>query len=233
MESPRNRAGMARYGINTARALGVPVSRLRHIARQLGRDHEVAQELWASGVHEARILASMLADPMAVTARDMDRWARELDSWDLCDQVCANLFERTPLAQRKALLWSRRRREFVKRAGFSLMARIAVSHNDLPDNAFMPMLAAIRREAGDDRNFVRKAVNWALRQIGKRNRALRSRVLAEAAGLRRSTSSSARWIGADAERELLAKARMPARENASTQRVARATTARRKPQVRR
>ncbi len=205
MASQRNREGMARYGINTARALGVSVARMRDMARRLGKDHRLAESLWASGIHEARILASMLADPLAASARDMDRWARELDSWDLCDQVCANLFERTPHARRKALLWSRRRQEFVKRAGFSLMARIAVSQKELPDSAFTPMLQAIRREATDERNYVKKAVNWALRQIGKRNPALLSKALDEAARLRRSSSASARWIGADAERELLGR----------------------------
>jgi 3-methyladenine DNA glycosylase AlkD len=205
MESARNRRGMARYGINTARALGVSIAQLRPIARRLGEDHRLAEELWGSGIHEARILASMLADPLAVSPRDMDRWVRELDSWDLCDQVCANLFERTPHAHRKALLWSRRKQEFVKRAGFSLMARIAVSQKGMPDSAFAPMLLAIRREAEDERNYVKKAVNWALRQIGKRNPALREKALAEAARLRRRSSAAARWIGADAERELLGR----------------------------
>jgi 3-methyladenine DNA glycosylase AlkD len=206
MANERNREGMARYGINTARALGVSVARLRAIARRLGRDHPLAVELWVSGVHEARILASLLADPSVVSPRDMDRWVREVDSWDLCDQVCANLFERTPHARRKALLWSSRKQEFVRRAGFSLMARIAVSQKDLPDSAFSPMLAAIRRGAGDERNYVMKAVSWALRQIGKRNPALRTKALAVAGLLRRGGSRSARWIGADAERELLGRA---------------------------
>lgn len=207
LESPRNREGMARYGINTAHALGVSIAQLRPMARRIGRNHRLAEDLWATGIHEARILASMIADPMEVSSRDMDRWARDLDSWDLCDQVCANLFERTPHAQKKALQWSRRRQEFVKRAGFSLMARIAVSSNGLPDSAFTPMLQAIRREAEDDRNYVKKAVNWALRQIGKRNAALRAKALGEAASLRRSSSAAARWIGADAERELIRRAR--------------------------
>ena len=206
MAHERNRKGMARYGINTARALGVSVARLRAIARRLGKDHRLAVELWLSGVHEARILASMLADPSVVSPRDMDRWVREVDSWDLCDQVCANLFERTPHARRKALLWSSRKQEFVRRASFSLMARIAVSQKDLPDSAFSPMLAAIRRRAGDERNYVKKAVSWALRQIGKRNPALRTKALAVAGLLRRGGSRPARWIGADAERELLGRA---------------------------
>ena len=206
MENARNREGMARYGINTARALGVSIPALRLMARRLGKDHRLAEALWASEIHEARILASMVADPLAMSAREMDRWARELDSWDLCDQVCANLFERTPHARRKALLWSGRKQEFVRRAGFSLMARIAVSQKQLPDSAFGPMLLAIRQGADDERNFVKKAVNWALRQIGKRSPALRTKALAEAARLRRSGSRAARWIGADAERELLGRA---------------------------
>lgn len=201
--SEKNRAGMTRYGINTARALGVSVAQLRLMARPVGTDHGLAESLWRTGVHEARILASMVADPECMSPRDMDRWVREVDSWDLCDQLCANLFERTGHARRKALLWSRRRQEFVKRAGFSLMARIAVSQKGLPDSAFAPMLRAIHLEATDERNYVKKAVCWALRQIGKRNPALRKRALAEARRLRRSNSVSARWIGADAERELL------------------------------
>jgi 3-methyladenine DNA glycosylase AlkD len=213
MESARNRQGMARYGINTERALGVSIATLRPMARRIGKDHRLAEELWASGIHEARILASMLADPLALSPRDMDRWVREIDSWDLCDQVCANLFERTPHARRKALLWSRRKQEFVKRAGFSLMARIAVSQKGLPDTAFTPMVLAIRREAGDERNYVKKAVNWALRQIGKRNPALRSKALAEAARLRRHSSAGARWVGRDAERELLRRRRPDVRSH--------------------
>jgi 3-methyladenine DNA glycosylase AlkD len=204
MRSERNREGMARYGINTSRALGIPVVRLRALARGLGKDHVLAAGLWASGIHEARILASLLAEPDAMSAREMDRWVRELDSWDLCDQVCANLFERTPLARTKAFLWSRRKGEFVKRAGFTLMARIAVRRKDLPDSDFLPMLAAVRREAGDDRRYVKKAVSWALRQIGKRSPGLHARALAEAKRLRRSPSASSRWIGADAERDLMA-----------------------------
>jgi 3-methyladenine DNA glycosylase AlkD len=172
MGSERDRAGMARFGINVDEALGVSVTALRRLARQLPRDHGLAAGLWETGVHEARILASMVEEPERVTARQMDRWARDFDSWDLCDQCCQNLFWRTPFAESKSVAWAARTREFEKRAGFALMASAAVKDRDAPDARFLGYLKLIEREATDSRNFVRKAVNWALRQIGKRNRRL-------------------------------------------------------------
>jgi 3-methyladenine DNA glycosylase AlkD len=193
---------MARFGIRPAHPLGISVTTLRRIARGLGRDHSLALSLWESGLHEARLLATMIDEPSLVTRAQMDRWARSFDSWDLCDQACMNLFDRTPFAWVMALRWSTRRAEFVKRAGFALMASLAVHDKEAADSAFEPFFVAIEREAGDDRNFVRKAVSWALRQIGKRNPELRRRAVEVAERVRSQGSRSARWIASDALREL-------------------------------
>jgi 3-methyladenine DNA glycosylase AlkD len=202
MGSERDRAGMARFGINVDGALGVSVTALRRLARELPRDHDLAAGLWATGIHEARILASMVEEPDRVTSRQMDRWARDFDSWDLCDQCCQNLFWRTPFAESKSVAWARRTREFEKRAGFTLMASAAVKDGDAPDARFLGYLELIEREATDSRNFVRKAVNWALRQIGKRNRRLHRAALASARRIARVDDPAAR-LGADgARREL-------------------------------
>jgi 3-methyladenine DNA glycosylase AlkD len=201
-ESPRDRAGMARFGINTDRALGISVTALRRMAGELGRDHRLAAGLWRSGIHEARILAALVDEPEKVTEAQMERWARAFDSWDLCDQVCANLFDRTPFAHAKVLAWSERPEEFVKRAGFALMAALAVHDRGADDDAFRAFLPAIEREATDGRNFVRKAVNWALRQIGKRNRELHREAVRVARRLAASEDGAARWVGRDAVREL-------------------------------
>jgi 3-methyladenine DNA glycosylase AlkD len=197
-----HRAGMARFGINTERALGISVPVLRKMSREFRRDHALAAELWASGVHEARILATMIDDPREVTAAQMDAWVREAESWDLCDRVTGNLFDKTPFAHRKAMVWSRRKKEFVRRAGFSLMAALAVHDKAAADAKFRQFFPAIVAAATDDRNFVRKGVNWALRQIGKRNAALRKDAIAVAREIARLDSRAARWIAADALREL-------------------------------
>src|SRR5208282_4691478 len=179
--SRRNAAGQRRFGITpSALQLGVPIPELRRIARPHRRDHALALALWSAGIHEARILAAYVDDPARVTRRQMEAWARGFDSWDVCDQVCGNLFDRTPHAAAKAAAWSARRREFTKRAGFALMAGLAVHRRDLPDRVFLRFLPLIRRQAGDGRNFVRKAANWALRQIGKRSPRLRRAAVAEA-----------------------------------------------------
>jgi 3-methyladenine DNA glycosylase AlkD len=194
---------MARFGINPDRALGVRIPDLRRLAKEIGTDHRLALALWRTKVHEARILASMLDDPAAVTEDQMDSWASDFDSWDLCDQCCGNLFDRTPLAYRKAVEWAGRDEEFVKRAGFALMAWAAVHDKTADDRIFLEFLPVIEREAGDDRNFVKKAVNWSLRQIGKRNRRLHRSAVAVATRLgKRDDSRTARWIGTDALREL-------------------------------
>jgi 3-methyladenine DNA glycosylase AlkD len=194
---------MARFGINPDRALGVRIPDLRRLAREIGTDHRLALSLWRTRVHEARILASMIDDPTAVTEGQMESWAGDFDSWDLCDQCCGNLFDKTPLAHRKALEWASRDDEFVKRAGFATMAWSVVHDKKAADATFLAFLPVIEREADDDRNFVRKAVNWALRQIGKRNQRLNRAAVGVARRLaKRNDSRAARWIGTDALREL-------------------------------
>ena len=193
---------MAGYGIDTSRAVGLSVSELRRIARGLGRDHELAAALWASGVHEARILASRVDEPARVSEAQMDAWVADVDSWDVCDGVCGNLFDRTPFALAKAVEWSTREPELEKRAAFALMACAAVHRRDLPDAAFGSLLPVIREQASDDRNYVKKAVSWALRQIGKRSLGLNVRAIRTAERLDRMDTRSARWIARDALREL-------------------------------
>ena len=216
--SERNRAGMARYGINVERAFGVSVHQLRRMAARLGPSHALALALWKTGHHEARLLACFVDVPARVTDRQLEHWVRGFDSWDLCDQVTTSLFDRTPFAWRKAVEWTGRGEEWVKRAGFSLMAGLAVHDKAAADESFLRLLPLIERGAFDERNFVRKAVNWALRNIGKRNPALRraavacaGRIRAEAnaraGGTRGGTPGvrAARWVAADALRELNAR----------------------------
>jgi 3-methyladenine DNA glycosylase AlkD len=194
--------GMARFGIDTTRAVGVTVTELRRLARDLGPDHELAAALWASGVHEARLLASLVDEPATVSEAQMEAWVADLDSWDVCDGVCSNLFDRTPFALDKAVEWSRREPEFQKRAAFALMASAAVHRKDLPDAAFASLLPVIRAQAIDERNYVKKAVSWALRQIGKRSSGLNSRAVRTAERIERIDSRAARWVARDALREL-------------------------------
>ena len=202
LANPKNVAGMARFGINPRNTLGIPIPKLRALAREIGADHALAQKLWASGIHEARILASMVDDPARVTGAQMERWVKDFDSWDVCDQVCSNLFDKTKLAHGKALRWSKRKAEFEKRAGFALMAALAWHAQTASDALFLKFMPAIRRGATDERNFVKKAVNWALRQIGKRNRALNRAAIKAARDIQTMDSRSARWVAADALREL-------------------------------
>jgi 3-methyladenine DNA glycosylase AlkD len=204
--NPRNVAGMARFGINPSNTYGISIPVLRSIAKQVGTDHLLSEQLWASCIHEGRILAAMIDDPSKVTDRQMEEWVNDFDSWDVCDQVCSNLFDKTTLAYRKAVEWSGRREEFVKRAGFALMAALAVHDENAPDSKFRKFLPIIKRASGDDRNFVRKAVNWALRQIGKRNDRLNQEAVKTARQISRSDSKSARWIANDALRELTSPA---------------------------
>lgn len=191
-------AGMARFGINPENTYGISIPTLRSMAREIGRDHTLAKQLWSSGVHEARILASMIDDPNRVTAEQMETWVSDFNSWDVCDQCCSNLFDKTDLAYRKAAEWSAREEEFVKRAGFALMAALAVHDKKAADEQFLPFLPLIGRESVDNRNFVKKAVNWALRQIGKRNRNLNSEAIATAKHIRDIDSKAARWIASNA-----------------------------------
>jgi 3-methyladenine DNA glycosylase AlkD len=199
--NPANLPGMARFGINVTNTLGASMPELRKLARGK-KDHALADQLWQTGIHEARILAGLIDDPHQVTDEQMERWAGDFDSWDVCDQVCLNLFYRTPLAIEKAVTWSERAQEYVKRAGFVLMAVLAVHAKKAGDDVFLAFLPIIQREATDERNFVKKAVNWALRQIGKRNPALRLAAIQTAIQIQGIESRSAHWIAADTLKEL-------------------------------
>jgi 3-methyladenine DNA glycosylase AlkD len=206
LANPPNVAGMARYGINPHNTLGVPMPVLRSLAKEVGKDHELALALWRSGVHEARILACLVDDPRQVTERQMEELVADFDSWDVCDQCCANLFDKTSLACRKTAEWSVRPEEFVRRAGFVLMAALAVHDKKAADAVFEAFLPMIKAAAKDERNFVKKAVNWALRQIGKRNSRLNSLAQTAARDIMTQDSRPARWIASDALRELTSPA---------------------------
>jgi Predicted DNA alkylation repair enzyme len=199
---PSRLAGMARVGINVERALGVSVPDLRKLGRRFGPDHALALDLWQTGIHEARILASMADDPGQVTRAQMEEWVSDFDSWDVCDQVIGNLFERTPFAMSVARAWTKRPEEFVKRAGFVMIAERAVHDRTSPDTTFSTWFPVIRFGATDERNYVKKAVSWSLRQIGKRNPDLNAAAITEAEALTTLSVPSARWVGHDALREL-------------------------------
>ena len=202
LRNEKNIAGMKRFGIcSRHELLGIGAVKLRELARSHRRDHVLAQELWASGIHEAMGLATIIDDPKQVTRSQVERWVRACDNWAQTD-ACAFLFDRTEFAEEKAHAWSKRKAEFVKRTGFSLMAGMAVHRKELPDAVFLCFLPVIRREATDERNFVRKAVNWALRGIGKRNPRLRRAAIAEAKRILKLDTKAARWIARDALREL-------------------------------
>ncbi len=200
--SPKAREGMSRFGIQTGKAFGVSIPQIRVLAKKIGTNHELAQQLWVSEIHETRILASMVDDPARVSEEQMEKWAIEFDSWDVVDGCCGNLFDKTKFAVRKAHEWSKRREEYVKRAGFVLMAELAVHDKKAADKTFLDFLPLIVREASDERNFVKKAVNWALRQIGKRNTVLNAAAIKTCAKIRDLDSGSAKWVAADALREL-------------------------------
>jgi 3-methyladenine DNA glycosylase AlkD len=202
MKDPKAAAGMARYGIRADRALGISIPKLQGLAEKIGKNRKLAEDLWSSAIHEARILACMVHDPQQITADQLERWVAEFDSWDLCDQCCNRLFSKTPFARQKALSWASRPEEFVKRAGFVLMAVMAVHDKKAPDRQFDPFFKRIKAEAKDERNFVKKAVNWALRQIGKRNLSLNKKAIAVADEIRQFESRAARWVANDALREL-------------------------------
>ena len=200
--NPINVAGMARFGINPDKTLGVSIPFLRKLAKEIRKNHDLAKELWLSGIHEARILAGLIDDPDRVTEKQMDQWVEDFDSWDVCDLVCSNLFDKTRFAYKKAFEWTTRDDEFVKRAGFVMMAALSVHDKKASDREFEKFLPMIVREAKDERNYVKKAVNWALRVIGKRNKVLNRKAIKTAERIRKIDSSSARWIAADALREL-------------------------------
>ncbi len=206
LSDPKAVEGMARFGINPKNTYGVSIPTLRSMAKKERGNHALAQLLWSTGIHEARILSCMIDDAKQVTEQQLEDWVKDLDSWDICDQCCSNLFDKTPWAHIKAVEWTRRNEEFVKRAGFVLMATLSVHDKKATDEAFLKFLPIIKRESIDNRNYVKKAVNWALRQIGKRNLALNKAAIQTSKEIQEKDSSSARWIAADALRELNSEA---------------------------
>jgi len=206
LSNPRAVEGMARFGINPKNTFGVSIPNLRKIAKETGTNHDLAQQLWSSSIHEARILASMIDDPLMVTEEQMESWVGNFDSWDVCDQCCSNLFDKTKFAYKKAIRWTKRSEEFVKRAGFVLMAVLAVHDKEAKDEKFLKFLPIIKRESTDERNYVKKAINWSLRQVGKRNLNLNKIALKTAKEIKMLDSRTAAWVASDALRELESEA---------------------------
>ena len=201
-----NLAGMAKFGIVVNGRLGISVPDMRKLAKEVGKDHDLALGLWKTGIAEAKMVASMIGDPVKLTEEQMEYWVKDFDSWDVCDQVCMNLFDKSPLAWKKVIDWSVRDEEFVKRAAFALIACLAWHDKKAEDQKFIDLLPVIKQASTDDRNFVKKAVNWALRHIGKRNRNLNKAALGAAAEIQQIDSKAARWIASDAIRELESEA---------------------------
>src|SRR4030042_1404543 len=206
LSNPKNIEGMIRFGINPKTTYGVSLPVLRKMAKQIGKNHQLAQQLWDSGIHEARILAGLIGEPEKLTEKQMEKWVKDFDSWDICDQVCSNLFDKTQFAYSKAFTWTKRKEEFVKRAGFVMMACLSVYDKEANNKKFEQFFPIIKREADDQRNFVRKAVNWALRQIGKRNLVLNKKAIAVAKQIQKMESKSAQWIANNALKELTSEA---------------------------
>lgn len=205
-KNSRALAGMVRFGISSKNTLGVAVPVLRDLAKKIKTDQQLALALWQSGIHEARILASMIADPKKFTAKNMDNWTKDFDSWDVCDQTCLNLYFCLPRAHQKAKFWAKDKKEFVRRAGFALMAVLAVKDKRADDNKFIQFFPLIKKYAIDERNFVKKAVNWALRQIGKRNKRLNKIAISWAKDIKKIDSKSAKWVASNALSELQSSA---------------------------
>jgi len=203
---PDQLEGMAKYGIEVERRLGVSVPDMRKLAKDIGKDHRLALELWKTGVAEAKIVAAMVGDPDKLTEEQMEDWVKGINSWDVCDQICMNLFEKNQLAWKKIVDWSEREEEFVKRTAFSLIACLAWHDKKASDEKFIELLPVIIRGATDERNFVKKAVNWALRNIGKRNINLNEVAINTAKEIQRLDSKAARWVASDAIRELESEA---------------------------
>jgi len=205
MSNPKNVEGMKRFGIRGEKIYGVSIPHLRNMGKEIGKNHELALQLWNSEIHEARLLSGFIDDFKKVDEKQMEEWVKDFDSWDICDQVCSNLFDKTEFAWKKAVEWSKRKEEFVKRAGFVMMATLAVHDKKASDKDFEKFFPIIIRESDDERNFVRKAVNWALRQIGKRNEKLNKRAIDTAKKISKMNSKTAKWIAGDALRELTSK----------------------------
>ena len=198
--------GMTRYGMVAEKRLGVSIPEIRAIAKELGRDHELSVELWKTGIPEARILAAMVVEHEKLTEEQMEDWVKDFNSWDVCDQVCMNLFEKTPLAWKKILDWAEREEEFVKRTAFALIACLAWHDKKAEDARFVELLPVIERGATDERNYVKKAVNWALRNIGKRNPYLNKAAIETARQILQINSKAARWVASNALKELESEA---------------------------
>jgi 3-methyladenine DNA glycosylase AlkD len=194
--------GMARFAIVGEGRLGVSVPEMRKLAKEIGKDHQLALELWKTGIPDARIVAGMVGEPAKLTEKQMEDWVKDFNSWDVCDQVCMNLFEKTPLAVKKIHDWSKRDEEFVKRTAFALIACLAWHDKKAEDEKFINLLPIIKNGATDERNFVKKAINWALRNIGKRNPVLNKAAIKLAQEIKELDSKAARWIANDALREL-------------------------------
>lgn len=202
MANSKSVEGMAKFGMTSTKRLGISVPDMRKIAKENGKDHTAAMELWDTGIPEAQIVAALIAEPEKLTDEQMERWVKDINSWDVCDQVCMNLFDKSPLAWKKIYDWSEREEEFIKRTAFSLIACVAWHDKTLPDEKLIELFSLIKREATDERNFVKKAVNWALRHIGKKNINLNKAAIKLAKEIKEINSKSARWIANDAIREL-------------------------------
>ncbi len=200
--NPDQVGGMALYGMTAERRLGVKVPDMRQIAKEVGKDHELALELWKTKIPEAQIVAALVGESEKLTEAQMEDWVKDLNSWDVCDQLCMNLFDKSPLALKKIRDWSTREEEFVKRAAYALIACLALHDKEAEDEVFLELLPVIKRGATDERNFVKKAVNWALRHIGKRNASLNKAAIRTAEDIKQMNSKAARWIASDAIREL-------------------------------
>ncbi|MFC2143770.1 DNA alkylation repair protein [Candidatus Aenigmatarchaeota archaeon] len=206
MKNPRNIQGMRRFGIQGKEMLGISMPVIRKMAKDIGKDHTLAGKLWKSGIHEARLLACFIDNPEQVTEKQMEDWVKDLDSWDIVDQCCGQLFDRTSFVEKKIDEWTERKEEFVKRSGFVLMAAKSVHDKQAKDKEFERYFPIMRKHATDERNFVRKAVNWALRQIGKRNPTLNKKAIMAGQEIQKIDSMAARWIANDALRELKSEA---------------------------
>jgi 3-methyladenine DNA glycosylase AlkD len=202
LSNPENVKGMARYGINQKNNLGISIYQLRPLAKEIGTNHALALKLWDSQIHDAKLLACFIDDPKKITADQMDAWAEDFDSWDICDQACTSLFDLSPLAYEKVYQWADHEKEFIKRAAFSLIAGLAVHDKSATDQDFEHFLPILLKHSVDDRNYVKKSVNWALRNIGKRNLSLNKKAIETAKEIQKMNSKSARWIASDAIREL-------------------------------
>jgi len=202
MGDPKNIEGMGRFGIKTENNLGNSVTTLRNFAKKIGKNHDLAVKLWDSGIRDARMVAACIEDPTTVSEDQVDNWVKDFDSWDICDHCCGHLIDKTPFAYKKAKEWTQRKEEFQKRAGFSLMAWLAVHDKKTDDPEFEGFLTIIKKESTDERNYVRKAVNWALRNIGKRNITMNKKAIEISKEIQKIDSKTARWIASDAIREL-------------------------------